>query len=633
MLVALTEGLNLQVINTPKVSFNVDAGHTASVTLDYGAALSVSLLGDYKILLQVKDANGNWKAVAGAGGEASILSLELLSNGKYGVNVDNLPPGEYRAFVLYSGVGVGLLGSLHGSVTDYDHTNPAGSEAESADGNVITDGTPDTVTETTIVAKVNNVDIPEVGKTITGQYGTLVIHQNGDYTYTPFNQPGNIGKVDHFEYTIRDTVSGKESTANLDVRIGSDSIDLEWTTPDGPATIDLVANDDTAEAGVQFKNVVEAIPNAVLGNFNTPFGAVIVPGNGNGQANFTIAAGDKADVIVSVGTTGLPISVLPSFTIKVYNGTTLVKEISGTALAGLPLIGSGIQLHIDGLGAGTYRIEASSVNTLGTGYSSNISVSKTVTHLTEFEVKTVTGVDGNILSNDGTSVSTYTKLQVQSGNSFVDATKAGTVIAGLYGTLTVKADGSYHYQPNTNIAHSTTDLTDTFHYKLVLPNGHEATADLVVTLDVHDGTAMARMAMTETALPDNPEDPSSHSDTADNHQPHDSPDSPAHHEDVVSLPEMLLQHEETDFSDSLHFSGSEDGNSDLSVTLADLITSDENADADISDLFSADENTGTETPVPSTPVAELETVPDTAALIPLTDSEQDNWSHHSVPVL
>jgi VCBS repeat-containing protein len=629
LLVALTEGLNLQVINTPKVSFNVDAGHTASVTLDYGAALSVSLLGDYKILLQVKDANGTWKAVAGAGGEASILSLELLSNGKYGVNVDNLPPGEYRAFVLYSGVGLGLLGSLHGSVTDYDHTNPAGSEAESADGNVITDGTPDTVTETTIVAKVNNVDIPEEGKTITGQYGTLVIHQNGDYTYTPFNQPGNIGKVDHFEYTIRDTVSGKESTANLDVRIGSDSIDLEWTTPDGPATIDLVANDDTADAGVQFKNVVDAQTNHVLS------GLAISNGLGNQVDNvtFNVAANDRSEGLkVTVNVTG-GLSLLPTFTIKVFDANNVVvKQVTAVAVNIIGL-GSGVSLDVGNLNSGTYRIEVTSSKGGLVSYNTNVSVTQNLVHTDQYEVKTVTGVDGNILSNDGTSVSTYTKLQVQSGGSFVDATKAGTVIAGLYGTLTVKADGSYHYQPNTNIAHSTTDLTDTFHYKLVLPNGHEATADLVVTLDVHDGTAMARMAMTETALPDNPEDPSSHTDTADNHQPHDSPDSPAHHEDVVSLPEMLLQHEETDFSDSLHFSGSEDGNSDLSVTLADLITSDENAEADISDLLSADENTGTETPVPSTPVAELETVPDTTALIPLTDPEQDNWSHHSVPVL
>jgi VCBS repeat-containing protein len=617
------------VINTPKVSFNVDAGHTASVTLDYGAALSVSLLGDYKILLQVKDANGTWKAVAGAGGEASILSLELLSNGKYGVNVDNLPPGEYRAFVLYSGVGLGLLGSLHGSVTDYDHTNPAGSEAESADGNVITDGTPDTVTETTIVAKVNNVDIPEEGKTITGQYGTLVIHQNGDYTYTPFNQPGNIGKVDHFEYTIRDTVSGKESTANLDVRIGSDSIDLEWTTPDGPATIDLVANDDTADAGVQFKNVVDAQTNHVLS------GLAISNGLGNQVDNvtFNVAANDRSEGLkVTVNVTG-GLSLLPTFTIKVFDANNVVvKQVTAVAVNIIGL-GSGVSLDVGNLNSGTYRIEVTSSKGGLVSYNTNVSVTQNLVHTDQYEVKTVTGVDGNILSNDGTSVSTYTKLQVQSGGSFVDATKAGTVIAGLYGTLTVKADGSYHYQPNTNIAHSTTDLTDTFHYKLVLPNGHEATADLVVTLDVHDGTAMARMAMTETALPDNPEDPSSHTDTADNHQPHDSPDSPAHHEDVVSLPEMLLQHEETDFSDSLHFSGSEDGNSDLSVTLADLITSDENAEADISDLLSADENTGTETPVPSTPVAELETVPDTTALIPLTDPEQDNWSHHSVPVL
>jgi VCBS repeat-containing protein len=557
------------------------------------------------------------------------LSLELLSNGKYGVNVDNLPPGEYRAFVLYSGVGLGLLGSLHGSVTDYDHTNPAGSEAESADGNVITDGTPDTVTETTIVAKVNNVDIPEEGKTITGQYGTLVIHQNGDYTYTPFNQPGNIGKVDHFEYTIRDTVSGKESTANLDVRIGSDSIDLEWTTPDGPATIDLVANDDTADAGVQFKNVVDAQTNHVLS------GLAISNGLGNQVDNvtFNVAANDRSEGLkVTVNVTG-GLSLLPTFTIKVFDANNVVvKQVTAVAVNIIGL-GSGVSLDVGNLNSGTYRIEVTSSKGGLVSYNTNVSVTQNLVHTDQYEVKTVTGVDGNILSNDGTSVSTYTKLQVQSGGSFVDATKAGTVIAGLYGTLTVKADGSYHYQPNTNIAHSTTDLTDTFHYKLVLPNGHEATADLVVTLDVHDGTAMARMAMTETALPDNPEDPSSHTDTADNHQPHDSPDSPAHHEDVVSLPEMLLQHEETDFSDSLHFSGSEDGNSDLSVTLADLITSDENAEADISDLLSADENTGTETPVPSTPVAELETVPDTTALIPLTDPEQDNWSHHSVPVL
>jgi Ca2+-binding RTX toxin-like protein/AraC-like DNA-binding protein len=57
----------------------------------------------------------------------------------------------------------------------------------------------------------------------------------------------------------------------------------------------------------------------------------------------------------------------------------------------------------------------------------------------------------------------------------------GTVVHGLYGTLTINADGSYSYQPKADLG--AIGHVDTFDYGLVHPNGTVAAATLNIRID------------------------------------------------------------------------------------------------------------------------------------------------------
>src|SRR5690606_11325786 len=154
-------------------------------------------------------------AVDGSDGDATILTVGLLSTDTYGVQ-QHLEAGQYRAFMTYEGVlGLTLAGSLQVYGTDYDYTDLG----EAVSGNVLdNDGLPDDG-EFEVVS-VNGESITGDNTVIEGVYGVLTISPDGSYTYTPNSDPSVIGQVDTFEYTVQG--EGGTGTATLYVQIGSD---------------------------------------------------------------------------------------------------------------------------------------------------------------------------------------------------------------------------------------------------------------------------------------------------------------------------------------------------------------------------------------------------------------------------
>ena len=73
---------------------------------------------------------------------------------------------------------------------------------------------------------------------ITGNYGILKIEKDGNYTYSPKKSLDIIGKVDHFVYTITDSI-GNTSSIDIYVQIGCDEKNLTWdiNNPQLPAVI------------------------------------------------------------------------------------------------------------------------------------------------------------------------------------------------------------------------------------------------------------------------------------------------------------------------------------------------------------------------------------------------------------
>ena len=79
----------------------------------------------------------------------------------------------------------------------------------------------------------------QTGAVVHGQYGTLTLHADGDYSYTPNANllAADIGKVDSFTYKLT-TPGGQEDTATLYVRLDSPDVDLVWDDahPGNPGT-------------------------------------------------------------------------------------------------------------------------------------------------------------------------------------------------------------------------------------------------------------------------------------------------------------------------------------------------------------------------------------------------------------
>ena len=70
-------------------------------------------------------------------------------------------------------------------------------------------------------------------------------------------------------------------------------------------------------------------------------------------------------------------------------------------------------------------------------------------------------------------------------------TTAGTTINGAYGTLVIKADGSYTYTLNNALPHAVNQLndgqtlTETFNYTAKDGDGSAASSTLVITINGH----------------------------------------------------------------------------------------------------------------------------------------------------
>ncbi|MBJ8505303.1 type I secretion C-terminal target domain-containing protein, partial [Acinetobacter seifertii] len=509
-LIGVTENLNVSLLGTPSVSFNIAAGHTSDATISYGALLSLSLLNDYKIVLQKQAPDGSWQNVAGDA-STGLINVGILGGNGFGATITDLASGSYRAFMVYTGVGVGLLGTMSVVRDDYNHTVVPTYTAATVSGNVLTDDdsaiygssyTPDTITGTTVVSTVVGEQVGAVTTTIgsstpvTGAYGTLTISANGSYSYTPTANPANIGKVDSFTYTIKDPATGATSTAVLHIQIGSPDVSITWNTasPGTDGITQVIANADQAIATVDFSNSTDTPVDVPSPNISINLiGSTSVLSN-----TFTVAAGDLVDVQVAATYANQPLlSALPtvSYVVQQFVGGTWVNTTytgSATALASVGGISLGtvaFQDAVEHLGAGTYRVQYTlTAITLGTT-TLDTQVTTTTTHLNNYSSD---WVHGNILHGDtiggvadsGTFTADGVKLYVQNSvGTYVEAT--GQTVTTTNGTLVINSNGDYEYRANTSSL-TLANPTDTINYKLVAANGAESFSTLTVNLTTSD---------------------------------------------------------------------------------------------------------------------------------------------------
>ncbi|MEI2555518.1 BapA/Bap/LapF family large adhesin, partial [Acinetobacter pittii] len=509
-------GIDLQLLGNDAIEFTVDPNREGTATFTFDAIITADLLSDYAIVVQKFDeATGQWVSIGGTNPEASLIDLSLIGGTPTAV-LEGLDAGQYRAFIGYEGLlGVGLGGTLTGTMDVYNPYIVASYSVEPISGNVIKDasltGEVDAASSSAVISQVNGVAVdPVAGATITGTYGTLVIDQDGNYTYTPTVDGANLGQVDQFTYTLLDPVTGNTSEATLYVRLDSDSVDMTWNDADpsqpavitSPLPVDAMDNVASAEIDMVYPVTTEVLDNAISYNWLLGVGGIVI-GSREGTATFTVDPGNLTDAIIAVnfGSVATVVDGLHVVLTRVNpDGTrTVVADSSDTGVIDLlGIFGSEVQFKIDNLSAGTYELFMES-NTLLTALGS-VTADITLNHgdITQPPVLVVDPVTGNVLADDNSAVygtnyvpdyitttSVVTAVTAENGNTATIVAGTSETVIGVYGTLTINSDGTYSYQATADMAN--VGKVDSFTYTVTDPvTGRTDTATLHVQVGSPD---------------------------------------------------------------------------------------------------------------------------------------------------
>ncbi|MBJ8441491.1 VCBS domain-containing protein [Acinetobacter junii] len=508
-------GLDLQLLGEDAVQFSVDANREGTATFTFDAVLTADLLSDYAIVVQKFDATiGEWVSIGGDNPEASLISLSLIGGTPTAV-LEGLDSGDYRAFISYEGLlGAGLGGTLTGTMDVYNPFIIDGYSVVPVSGNVINDtgisGGVDAASGSAIISMVNGVAIDPAGTTINGTYGTLVIDQDGNYTYTPDADGLNLGQVEQFTYTLLDPVTGNTSDAILYVHLDSESVDMTWNDLDpsqpavinSPLPVDAMDNVESASIDIVYPVTTEVLDNAISYSWLLGVGGLVI-GAKEGTTTFTVDPGNITDAIISVdfGSVATVIDGLHVVLTRVNpdGTTTVVADSNDTGVIDLlGIFGSNVQFQIDNLGAGTYELFMES-DTLLTALGS-VTADITLNHgdITQTPTLEVATVSGNVLTDDDsvvygagytpdfiTSSSVVTSVTTEVGVTEAVVVGVPTVISGVYGDLTINSDGTYSYVATADL--SNVGKVDSFTYTVTDPlTGRTDTAVLHVQVGSPD---------------------------------------------------------------------------------------------------------------------------------------------------
>ncbi|MCE8018720.1 BapA prefix-like domain-containing protein [Halomonas sp. MCCC 1A11036] len=308
------------------------------------------------------------------------------------------------------------------------------------------------------------------GVTLVGLYGVLTIHEDGGYTYSATGARAGLGQEERFTYTVSDGIG--TATAELIIHI------------DGQG-----AAGDIAFADVQFEHATltgSEVEEAVNYGWLLGIGGVVVPAPGNNLVSeiLQVEAGTTQDVVLTVNGGDL-LSLGGGMTLFVEvrdeNGSWQnYQTLSSERLIGLLGIGGDGEFVLTDLAEGDYRIRmevdtglASALGSVSAGFRS------TVTLLDQFELAGTSEAVGNLLENDVLRGDDFTLSVSLDGDEFLD-TAGGATLSGQYGELTVSADGSYVYVPNSDLGHFTEPLSESFTYRLAYPDGTVEEAQLTL---------------------------------------------------------------------------------------------------------------------------------------------------------
>ena len=298
--------------------------------------------------------------------------------------------------------------------------------------------------------------------------GTVTMNPDGSYIYTP--KP-NFNGTDSFTYTVTDPASGESKTETVTITVNP--------VNDAPVITEGAQSDSVIESG------------------HEDDGSTIVPGTPSASGTFTatdVDAGDNAKLTWSVQ--GIPDSKYGNFTITAGGQWTYALNNNLAATQALKE-GETKQLTFTvqvSDGNGGTATQTVTITIHGTN-DAPVAVADTAS-VQESGVKNG-GIDGeagkavasgNVLSNDTDVDAGETATLKVTGVSLGSTTGVlGQSLQGAYGSLVLKADGTYEYtldnsMPATQALAQGAFGTETFTYTIVDANGAVSTSTLTITV-------------------------------------------------------------------------------------------------------------------------------------------------------
>lgn len=468
-----TLGLNLLDDLSNPIIYNVEEGTTRTMTIQAsvgGVALASTFdLYVYKFneatqTFEQYRTVANWLRAPLLGGTSPQLTLQL-------------PAGEYL-FLLNTAAGITALTGYTLNVLQ-DHVYSVESVSATTQGDVLSD---DIVPNGTVVSQVNGVAVSATGvTTIEGEYGTLRINAQGEYTYTLRSGVGSngINTPDTFVYTVR-TPTGVTDTASLNITPTARPLDA--------------VNDVSQAVDVASVHHTAAYSDTTVGSASWT-SALLAATQGSGSGTFVVDANTALhNVVLNFNVASL--LNLGGLTVNwtLSQGGTTIR--TGSFGGGI-LLGGNASFNLTGLDldAGTYTLSYTGrVGALSVG---NITITPSVTgtsfSLSQFDSTSGHTVNGNIF--DGTDSqgamdqlhSVDTRLSITGFNGVTstidpyETSSATVTVQGRYGTLSIEADGDYTYTLKSGVALSSITTKEVFNYTLT-EGGKTDTASLTINM-------------------------------------------------------------------------------------------------------------------------------------------------------
>ncbi|WP_158239304.1 S-layer family protein, partial [Uliginosibacterium sp. TH139] len=308
-----------------------------------------------------------------------------------------------------------------------------------------------------------------VGSSVAGTYGSVVINANGSYIYTPGAAAQALAAgqnvTDTFTYTISDGAGGTASTTlTVTVQGANDA-----PTIGGPLTGTVTEDGTTAATGTLSITDADAGQASFVAQTATPgtYGSFSITSAGVWTYTLSNAAANVQALAQGAAPT-------ETFTVTTADGTTrnIVVTVNGTNDAPIAVADTG---------------------------SVSESNSAATTVLTGDLTPGTAGQDGDI--DNGSS---FSVTGVVVGTAASASGNVGSTLNGTYGTVSVTADGSYTYtldntRTATNALGAGQTGTETFTYTITDNNGATSTATLTITVNgTNDAPTVAGAAITGT---------------------------------------------------------------------------------------------------------------------------------------